>query len=114
MSFLMAAPDLLVFAASDLAGIGAGVSQAHTVAARSMTGLLPVAGDEVSTAIATLFSSHGEQFQTLSAQAAAFPTEFAQALRGAGGAYAASEAHNVEQTLLGVINAPTEALLGRR
>ena len=50
--------------------------------------------DEVSAVIAAVFSAHGQGFQALSAQAAAFHTQFVQALTSARGAYAAAEAAN--------------------
>ena len=56
--------------------------------------VLPAAADEVSAAIAALFSGQAQEFQALGAQAAAFHEQFVQALRGAGGAYAAAEAAN--------------------
>ncbi|WP_415624220.1 PE family protein, partial [Mycobacterium intermedium] len=122
MSFLVAAPDVLGAAASYLADIEAALSQARSAAAGSTTGLPPAAGDEVSAAIATLFSSHAEGFQAVGTRMAAFHTEFVRALRAAGNAYQAAEAANVtplaaytaaEQAVLGAINAPTLALLGR-
>lgn len=71
------------------------------------------AADEVSTAIAALFSSHGQAYQALSAQAEAFQAQFVQTLNGGAALYTAAETVNVEQTLLNAINAPTLALLGR-
>ena len=95
MSFVIAAPEMVTSAASDLVDIGSKISEAHAAAATSTTALIPAAGDEVSAAIAWLFSSRAQAFQAFSAQAAAFHTEFAQALSGAGSAYAAAEAANV-------------------
>lgn len=119
MSFVIAAPDLVAMATEDLAGIGASLTAANAAAAVPTSGLLAAAGDEVSAAIAALFSSHGQQYQAMSAQAAAFHARFVQALAGAMGAYAAAEAANasplqtLEQGLLGAINAPAAALSGR-
>jgi len=76
--------------------------------AGATTGVLAAAEDEVSVAIAALFSAHGQGYQALSAQAAAFHGRFVQALTGAAGAYTAAEAANAsplatfEQALLGV------------
>jgi len=50
------------------------------------------AGDEVSAAVASLFSGHGQAFQALGAQAAAFHDQFVQALNAGAGAYASTEA----------------------
>jgi len=119
VSYVMAVPDVLGSAASDLTGIDAALSQAHAVAAASTTGLPAAAGDEVSAAIAALFSSHGRQFQSLSAQMAVLHQRFAASLTGAAHGYAGAEAANasplqtVEHSLLNAVNAPTAALLGR-
>ncbi|WP_085078285.1 PE family protein [Mycobacterium palustre] len=119
MAFLIAAPDMLSLAATEVAGIGESVSAAHAVAASSTTAVVAAAGDEVSTAIAGLFSRHAQQFAALAAQAVGFHDQFVQALTAAGGAYAGTEAANVsplqtlENDVLAVINAPTNALLGR-
>ena len=123
MSLVIATPDVLASAATDLANIGSTITAADAAAAFSTTGVLAAAEDEVSTAIAALFSVHGQDFQAISAQAAAFHAQFVRALNAGVGAYAAAEAANaaatanpwqvLQQDLLNVINAPTEALLGR-
>ncbi|MGO8768032.1 MAG: PE family protein [Mycobacterium sp.] len=76
MSYLVAAPEAFTAAASDLAGLGAGLETAAATAAPSTTSLMAAAQDEVSTAIAALFGTHGQQFQALSAQAATFHDQF--------------------------------------
>ncbi len=119
MTFVIAAPQAMAAAVSDLAGIGSTLRAAHAVAVVPTTGLLPAAGDEVSAAIASLFSSHAKAFQSLSAQAETFHQQFVQALNSAGSSYAAAEAANtsqvqaLEQDALSLINAPTDTLLGR-
>jgi hypothetical protein len=123
MSFVIAAPEMLTDAAEKLASVGSTISAANAAAAATTTGALAPAADQISAAVATMLSQHGLAYQTLSAQAAAFQTQFVEALTRAGGAYAAAEAANasrlqiVEQTLardvVGVINAPTELVLGR-
>ncbi|WP_152311749.1 PE family protein, partial [Mycobacterium tuberculosis] len=75
--------------------------------------LLAAGADEVSAAVAAVFSSYAQQYQALSAAAAAFHDQFVRALAAGAGAYAGAEAANVEQQLLNAINAPTLALLGR-
>ena len=94
MSLLGVVPELVESAAADLKSIGAELNAAHAAAAVPTTGLVAAGADEVSTAVAALFSGHGQAFQALSAQASAFHAQFAQALSGAGGAYAAAEAAN--------------------
>ena len=94
MTFVIAAPEIVAASASELARVGSTLGAANAVAAGPTTALMTAAADEVSAAIASLFSSHGQQFQALSAQAAAFHANFVQALTSAGSAYAAAEAAN--------------------
>ena len=123
-SFVLASPDVLASASSDLAGIGSAIREANAAAAPSTTGILVAAEDEVSAAIAAVFSAHGQGFQALNAQAAAFHEQFVQALTAGAGSYASAEAANVAaltanpaqtvgQDLLNLINAPSVALTGR-
>ena len=88
------APEFLASAATDVSNIGWAVTAANAAAAAPTTGVLAAGADEVSAAVASLFASHGQAFQQLGAQAAAFHAQFVQALSGAGGAYAAAEAAN--------------------
>ena len=101
MSFVVANPETLAAAAANLTGIGSSLDAAHAAAAQATTAVAAAAGDEVSTAIASIFSSYAQQYQTLSAQVAAFHAEFVETLTGAGGSYAAAEAANASplQTL---------------
>ncbi|ORV46644.1 hypothetical protein AWC00_02550 [Mycobacterium conspicuum] len=99
--------------------MSAELDAAHASVTASTTGLVPAGADEVSTAVTALFAEYGKEFQKLGTQASAFHQQFVQALSSGAGAYAATEAANVsslrtlEQDVLGAINAPTEALLGR-
>ncbi len=119
MSFVSVMPAVVGASASQLARIGAALGDANAVAAAPTTGVLAAAEDEVSAAIAALFSSHGQQFQALNAQAAALHSQFVQTMSDASTVYAATEAANagplqtLEEDVLGVINAPTNTLLGR-
>src|ERR1700741_2470089 len=94
MSTLIATPELITTAAKDLSNIGSTLSAAKAAAAAPTTGVLAAAEDEVSAAIAALFSAHGQGFQALGAQAAAFHAQFVQALNVGAGAYASTEAAN--------------------
>jgi hypothetical protein len=94
VSLLDVTPQLLTSAAADVKSIGAALDEAHAAAATPTTALVAAGADEVSTAVAALFSGHGQAFQSLSGQASAFRAQFTQALSGAGGAYAAAEAAN--------------------
>ena len=55
MSYVIAVPETLMAAASDVADIGSSLSQANSAATASTTALVPAAEDEVSAAIASLF-----------------------------------------------------------
>lgn len=115
MEYLIAAQDVLVAAAADLEGIGSALAAANRAAEAPTTGLLAAGADEVSAAIASLFSGNAQAYQALSAQAAAFHQQFVRALSSAAGSYAAAEAANASpmQAVLDVVNGPTQLLLGR-
>src|ERR1700761_5932300 len=91
-SFLIAAPEVLASASSDLSGIGEAIREATAAAGPSTTGIAAPALDEVSTAITKLFGTYGQEFQALSAQTAQFHAQFTQLLSSGGTAYAAAEA----------------------
>src|SRR5215468_1668042 len=124
MSFVIAAPEFVTAAASDLTSLGATIRSANAAAATQTTGVLAAAEDEVSAAIAAVFSAHGEGFQALSAQAAAFHEQFVQAVTAGVGSYVSAETANVaaftanpaqsiQQDLLNLINGPSLVLTGR-
>ncbi len=118
MSYVMAAPELITAAATDLSNIGSAVAAGNAAAAAQTTSVLAAAEDEVSAAIAALFSAHGQSFQALSAQAAAFHSQFVQALTAGARSYVGAEAANVAalqsvvQDALDLVNAPTGVLTG--
>src|SRR5262245_25582345 len=124
MSFVIAAPEMMTTAAADLAHLGSTLTEANAAAATQTTGLLAAAEDEVSAAIAAVFSAHGQGFQALGAQVAAFHDQFVQALTVGAGSYVGAEAANVAaiaanpaqtipQDLLNLINTPFLTLTGR-
>jgi hypothetical protein len=119
LTFVSVAPEMVAAAATDLANIGSTIRAAHVAAATPATEILAAAEDEVSTAVAALFSGRAQDFQAMSARVAQFHEQFVQALNAGAGAYAAAEAANasslqtLEQDVLGAINAPANVLLGR-
>src|ERR1700756_1427225 len=124
MSYLVAAPDFLASAATDLSNIGSTLTAANAAAAATTTAVVAAGADEVSAGIAAVFGVRGQAYQALSAQAAAFHEQFVQTLTAGARSYASAEAANlaaftanpaqsIEQDLLNAINAPTQALLGR-
>ncbi|WP_264960817.1 PE family protein, partial [Mycobacterium kiyosense] len=115
MSYLSTVPEALTCAVSELAGIGSAIQTANAAAAGPTTRVLTATADEVSEAVAALFGAHAQSYQSLSLQATAFHEQFVRALNAAGNSYAQAEAANAAplQLALDVINAPTQALLGR-
>ncbi|MDC8980659.1 PE family protein [Mycobacterium marinum] len=115
MAFVFAVPGAVTAAASDLAGLGTVLSQANAAAALPMTGVVAAAADQVSLAVAALYGSYAQGYQSLGAQMAEFHEHFVQTLASGAARYAAAEAANASplQELLGAVNAPAEALLGR-
>ena len=94
MSYLLTAPESLAAAATDVNGIAAAVHAANAAAAGQTSGVLAAAEDEVSAAITALFNSHGQEYQAVVRQVAAFESEFTQALSAAAQTYTQTEAFN--------------------
>ena len=105
MSYVIAAPEMMAAAATDLAGVGSALSEAHMAAAPPTVALVPAAGDEVSAGIAHLFSRYAEDFHALAGRATAFHENFAQQLTAGAHSYASAEAVNVSYLLWLVENA---------
>ena len=102
MSFVVAATEAVATAAQDLTNIGSTIDAASAVAGASTRGELAAAADQVSTAIAQMFSEHAEAYQSVRAQIAEFHQQFVQAVSGAGKAYADAEAANAAALQTGV------------
>jgi|SRR5882757_109292 len=111
MSYVMAAPELMEAAATDLATIGSTLNTAHMEATASTVAVLPAAADEVSTSIAHLMSGYGQEYQKLAGQAAAFHEQFVQRLTGSAESYASAEAANLAllQPVKAIADAPASA-----
>ena len=97
-SFVFASPEAFATAAQDLTAIGSAIESAHRATALSTTQVAAAAQDEVSAAIATVFSGYAQGYHTLAGQAAAFHDQFVDTLAGNAGAYAATEAANAART----------------
>jgi hypothetical protein len=104
---LMVVPEFVGQAAGQLENIGSALSAANAAAAASTTRVVAAAGDEVSAAIASLFSSHAQEYQALNAHAAAFHQQFLQTLTAGAGAYTSAEAAGAShlEQLVAAINA---------
>ncbi len=94
MSYVFAAPEYVAAAATDLADLGSTIDSARMAASGPTASIVAAAEDEVSAAVAAVFSGHARSFQLLGAQAGLFHSSFAQALRSGGNLYATAEAAN--------------------
>lgn len=94
MSFVNAVPEFLGSAASDLAGIGSSIKASNVMAAAPTVAVSAAAGDQVSAAVASFFSGHAQGYQSISAQAANFHSQFVQALNAGTASYTSAEAAN--------------------
>jgi hypothetical protein len=112
MSFVIAVPEMVGTAATDLASIGSTLSSANAAAAVPTTRIVVAAEDEVSAAIAAVFGVHGQAYQAMSARAAAFHSEFVNLMNAGAAAYLSTEIANAEQALTNAMGAPVQALLG--
>ncbi|OBF74548.1 hypothetical protein A5750_12740 [Mycobacterium sp. 852002-51613_SCH5001154] len=101
MSFVTTQPDLLLAAAGQLQAIGSAVTAANSMAAFSITGVVPAAADEVSAMTAAAFAGYGQQYQAISAQASMIHEQFVSALGRSADSYAATEAANRTQMVGG-------------
>ncbi|RAU92744.1 PE family protein, partial [Mycobacterium colombiense] len=94
MSYVQATPEFVAAAAGDLARIGSTITSANTAALGPTSSVLAPGADEVSASIAALFDAHSQVYQALSAQAAAFHSQFVQLMNGGAAQYAFAEAAN--------------------
>jgi hypothetical protein len=105
MSFVVAAPDMLATAATDVARIGETIDAAHAAAAARTTTVVAAAADEVSVAIAALFGEHARSYRAFGARAAALHEQFVRALTEACSSYVGTESANAAWLLGGLGNA---------
>ncbi|BBY40605.1 PE family protein PE32 [Mycobacterium mantenii] len=96
MSIVIAEPEKLSAAASQLHSINAALLAGNTAAAGPTTSVAPAAADVVSALTAAQFAAHAQLYQAISAQAAWVQQQLATTLGIAAGSYAATEAANTE------------------
>lgn len=104
MSLLNIAPDVVSAAGGNLANLGATLRSATAAAAGQTTAIAAPAADEVSSAVTALFGARGQEFQALSARAAAFHDEFVNLLNGGAAQYVSAEVANARQTVMNAVN----------
>src|ERR1700678_551921 len=116
MQYVIAAPEYVAAAATDLANIGSAVNTANSAAQSPTSSVLAAGADEVSVSIAALFDAHAAAYQALSAQAALFHQQFVELMSGGAAQYALTEAANasplqsIQQGVLSEIGSPSQAL----
>lgn len=92
MSHVSVSPEMVAASVTDLSGIRTAISAAEAIAAAATTQVLAPAADEVSAAIAEIFSAHGQAYEALSAQTASFHDQFIRILTASAESYAGAEA----------------------
>jgi hypothetical protein len=114
VAYVIAAPDVLVAAARDLAGVGSEIRVATDSGAAATRQLLPAAADEVSTQIAALFAGYADEYRAVCAQAGVFHEAFVRALETDAASYVSAEATNAGlMQAVNAVNAAAAALVGR-
>jgi hypothetical protein len=94
MAYVSTAPAAIAAAATQLEGIGNSFSAESAAAATPTTAVAPAASDEVSALQAGVFSTYGQLYQTVSAQAEAIHQQFVNTLQSSSGSYQDTEAAN--------------------
>ena len=94
MSFVNTQPAAIAAAASQIEGIANSFAAESSAAASSTTDVLPAAADEVSGLQAGVFSTYGQLYQSVSAQAQAIHQQFVQLLNQSSGSYQDTETAN--------------------
>jgi PE family/PPE-SVP subfamily C-terminal region len=94
MSFVTTAPPAISAAAAQLEGVGTSFATESSAAAGSTTAVSPAAADEVSILQSGVFSTYGQLYQTVSAQAQAIHQQFVSLLQSSSGSYQETEGAN--------------------
>ncbi|SPM27254.1 PE family protein [Mycobacterium terramassiliense] len=112
MSSLNVIPEMVSTASGNLQNLGSALRSANAAAASQTTAIAAPAADEVSSAISAALGAHAEEFQALSAKAAAFHDEFVNLLNGGAAQYLNAEVANAQQTLANAVSAPAGGIAG--
>jgi hypothetical protein len=94
MAYVSTAPAAIAAAASQLEGIGNSFAAESSAAAAPTTALAPAGSDAVSALQAGVFSTYGQLYQTVSAEAQAIHQQFVNLLQSSSGSYQDTEAAN--------------------
>jgi hypothetical protein len=94
MAYVSTAPAAIAAAATQLEGIGNSFSAESAAAAGPTTALAPAGSDEVSALQAGVFSTYGQLYQTVSAEAETIHQQFVSLLQSSSSSYADTESLN--------------------
>jgi PE family/PPE-SVP subfamily C-terminal region len=94
MAYVNTNSAAIAAAATQLEGIGNSFATESSAAAAPTTALAPAASDEVSALQAGVFSTYGQLYQSVSAQAQAIHQQFVSMLQSSSGSYADTESAN--------------------
>jgi hypothetical protein len=94
MAFVNTQPAAIAAAATQLEGIFNSFAAESAGAAASTTDVVPAASDEVSILQAGVFSTYGQLYQSVSAQAQAIQQQFNQLMNQSSGSYQETETAN--------------------
>jgi hypothetical protein len=97
MSFVTTVPQAIAAAATQLEGIGNSFTAESSAAAAPTTAVAPAASDEVSALQASTFSTYGQLYQTVSADATAIHQQFVNMLQSSSNSYQGAETANAAQ-----------------
>ena len=109
MAYVVADPEMMTAAASDLASIGSNISAAHMAAAARTVAVIPAGADEVSAAAAHLFSQFGRDYQAAAADAVGVGQQFELLLAAAATSYANAEYDIIRGLRAGLIGVVDDA-----
>jgi hypothetical protein len=94
MAYVSTAPAAIAAAATQLEGIGNSFAAESSAAATATTAVAPAGSDEVSALQASAFSTYGQLYQTVSADAQAIHQQFVNLLQSSSGSDSDTEAAN--------------------
>lgn len=109
MSFVSLVKDDVRLAVAQVDEFGNAVKAAQSVTLAPTTGIAAAARDEVSAAVAAVFSSHGRTFQSLCTQAVAFNEKFTGTLVSALSSYVSTETTAIEGFLTNPLDTAARA-----
>ncbi|MDT5084124.1 MAG: hypothetical protein QOJ61_1167 [Mycobacterium sp.] len=109
MAYVSTVPAAIAAAATQLEGIGNSFSAESAAAATPTTALAPAGSDEVSALQAGVFSTYGQLYQTVSAQAQAIHQQFVNTLQSSSSSYQDTETANQAGAAASSLNGASSA-----